>query len=458
MDTNPDNWQNFYTAEQAQWNDARRSFLIIFNILAGISLSMVFFILFTPGFMLNSLAYVHLNPLIIIFIKLIIPLLIAGAGILYIFNLVVIFFDALYKPPEGTNSKKLIRRRLFGIPPTPPPLNSIVHYPFVVAANGEIKKDDEYAKWLGGPAGLVILDGTALYLERGTHFSRVVGPGIAFLEKYETVKEAVDLRPQTYQNKVGAWTKDGIKVEFMAKIICQIDDPHQHIPSKDLVPVSVRDDGTIAGENTPMYPCPSLSVRKAVEWTKVKRAVNTSDQSEELYQSKWLEGAWGKVQGKLANYISKRHLEDLFVSANQGIAGKILSMQEREKLRSELDQELIMNAGVSLIDMQIERFMIESPVNEKRIEKWMAEWKAKADIRGGTAGAEGKKSIESAKAEAQHSLLLQIADELSKANPDTLHDSALLALSRILEQNQGDPYASAYLNDAIENIKEILKN
>ncbi|MBK9207826.1 MAG: hypothetical protein IPL71_05800 [Anaerolineales bacterium] len=221
-------------------------------------MSIVFFILFTPGFMLNSLAYVHLNPLIIIFITLIIPLLIAGAGILYIFNLVVIFFDTLYKPPEGTNSKKLIRRRLFGIPPTPPPLNSIVHY-----------------------------------------------------------------------------------------IICQIDDPHQHIPSKDLVPVSVRDDGTIAGENTPMYPCPSLSVRKAVEWTKVKRAVNTSDQSEELYQSKWLEGAWGKVQGKLANYISKRHLEDLFVSANQGIAGKILSMQEREKLRSELDQELIMNAGVS---------------------------------------------------------------------------------------------------------------
>ena len=54
--------------------------------------------------------------------------------------------------------------------------------------------------------------------------------------------------------------------------------------------------------------------------------------------------------------------------------------------------------------------------------------------------------------------MLQIADELSKANPDTLHDSALLALSRILEQNQGDPYASAYLNDASENTKEILKH
>ncbi len=108
--------------------------------------------------------------------------------------------------------------------------------------------------------------------------------------------------------------------------------------------------------------------------------------------------------------------------------------------------------------MQIEKFTIDSPVNQKRIEKWITEWKAKADIRGGKVGAKGERSIENAKAEAQRSLILQIADELNKANPDTLHDSALLALSRILEQHQGDPYASAYLNEAIENIEEILKS
>jgi hypothetical protein len=360
----------------------------------------------------------------------------------------------LYKPPENTDSRKLILRRLFGIPPTTPPLNSIFHYPFIVATNGEIKKDDEYAKWLGGPAGLVILDGTALYLERGSRFSRVVGPGIAFLEKYETIKETVDLRPQTYENKVEAWTKDGIQIEFMTKIVCQIGEPNENGSFKNLVPVLVKDDGSVAGENMPMYPCQPLSVRKAVEWIKVKR----KDQSEQLYQSKWLEGAWGKIQGALANYISKRHLEDLFVSTHQGFAGKILSTQEREKLRNKLDQELIVEAGISLIDIQIKKFIIKSPVNEKRVEKWVSEWKAKVDIREGTAGAEGEKSIENAKAEAQRSLLLQIADELSKAGPETLHDSVLLALSRILEQNQGDPYASTYLNDAIENIKEILES
>lgn len=458
MDTKPENWQNLYAADQSQWNDARKSFWIFFNLLLGILLSVLFIILFLRIFQFNILAYLGLKSLAIIFITIATPIIIAGVGIIYVFNAVVVFFNTLYQPPENTNSRKLIRRRLFGISPAPPPLNFIFHYPFVVAVNGGIQKDNEYTKWLGGPASLVILDGTALYLERGSRFSRVVGPGVAFLEKYETIKETVDLRPQTYQNKVEAWTKDGIKIEFMATIVCQISDPSQDAFSRDLVPVSVKDDGTIAGENTPMYPCPHLSVRKAVEWTKVKRNININinDQSEELYQSKWLEGAWGKIQGSLANYISKRHLEDLFVSTNQGLAGKILSTQEREKLRSNLDRELMSDAGISLIDMQIEKFIIASPVNEKRIEKWITEWKAKADIREGTAGAERDKAVENAKAEAQRSLILQIADELSNANPNTLHDTALLILSRILEQNQGDPYASAYLNEAIENIKKIL--
>jgi hypothetical protein len=458
MDTKPDNWQNLYTVDQSQWNDARRSFWIIFNLLLGVLLSFLFSALFVMVLFSTGQFQSNLKDLMLIFVIEVSPIIIAGIGIAYIFNAALGFFNALYKPPENTNSSKLIRRRLFGVPPVPPPLNAILHYPFVVAVNGEIRKDDEYTKWLGGPASLVILDGTALYLERGSRFSRVVGPGIVFLDKYETIKETVDLRPQTYENKVEAWTKDGIKVEFVAKIICQISDPDQGMASKDLVPVSVKDDGSVSGENTPMYPCPHLSVRKAVEWTKVKRSVNAKDQSEELYQSKWLEGAWGRVQGVLANYVSKRHLEELFVSTSQGFAGKILSTQEREKIRSELDLTLLIDAGVSLLDMQIEKFTIASDVHEKRIEKWMTEWKVKAEIREGKMGAEGDKSIENARAEAQRSLILQIADELSKADPDTLYDSALLTLSRILEQNQGDPYASAYLNDAIEKIKEILKS
>lgn len=106
----------------------------------------------------------------------------------------------------------------------------------------------------GWHAILVIMDGTALYLERGNCFSRVVGPGVAFLEKYETIKEAVDLRPQTYKNKVEAWTKDGIKVSFITKIVCRIADPNQAGSSGKPVPFLLKMTERLQGKIRQFFP------------------------------------------------------------------------------------------------------------------------------------------------------------------------------------------------------------
>ena len=118
----------------------------------------------------------------------------------------------------------LIQRRLLGLPPFPVPLNTIVSYPTILITKPELE-DSHWGRWLGGPAILVIYDGFAAYLERGNKFSRVVGPGFPppFLERYERIKEIVDLRPQTKTGFVEPWTKDGIRIKLMLKAEVQVD-------------------------------------------------------------------------------------------------------------------------------------------------------------------------------------------------------------------------------------------
>ncbi|MBI3170212.1 MAG: hypothetical protein HYZ22_17145 [Chloroflexi bacterium] len=454
MNIKHEEWQTYFTAEQARWKDSRGTFSLIASILAGTLFAVFFLILLIVENEPNSEPLQLFFQFAEILSTPVVPIVLVGIGIRLVYKHVLSFFNELYRPSDIALSSKLIRRRLFGVPPLPAPLNAIIHYPFVIASEGEIQGHD-YTEWLGGPAILVIMDGTALYLERGNCFSRVVGPGVAFLEKYETIKDSVDLRPQTYTGKVEAWTKDGIKVSFIAKIICRIGNPNHSSISNVPVAVSLKADGKVAGENTPIFPCDPVCVRKAVEWIKIKK---TPDSSGVLYQSKWLDGSWGKVQGVLSNYVSKRRLENLFVSLNHGDGGQILSAHERERLRSEISKDLLAEAGVTLAEIQIERFSIENSIHKKRIEKWAAEWQAKAKIHEAEANADGIKAKENARAEAQRDLIVQIAEGLSTANADTFKDSALLALSGLLEQNLGDPYASAYLNDAIEKIKEIINS
>jgi hypothetical protein len=151
------------------------------------------------------------------------PVIALTLGLIFIFNQVLAFVRSFYQPAEDEKLGRLVRRKLLGVIPVPPPLNNIFKYPFVVL-KGPSLAENHWARWLGGPATLVIYDGVAVYLERGNKFSRVVGPGLpmSFLEQHERIKEVVDLRPQTKMGSVQPWTKDGIRIKFTIRAECQI--------------------------------------------------------------------------------------------------------------------------------------------------------------------------------------------------------------------------------------------
>ena len=123
---------------------------------------------------------------------------------------------------EGVNVGKLIQRRVFGVPPMPGFLSSIVSYQFIVIDKDKLDEKFSWAYSLGGPAKLIVYDGFAVYLERGGKLSRVVGSGIAFLERFETIRDIIDLRPQIKDISIEAWSKDGIQMTIHVHLECQI--------------------------------------------------------------------------------------------------------------------------------------------------------------------------------------------------------------------------------------------
>jgi hypothetical protein len=459
MQTPSDRWKHLYPRDQANWDDASEYAQTYLPIIAGILLSALVSLvlaLSNPGRF--QFGVYSLGRILSTFTLITIPAMIL-AGLWLMRKAAAGYFAGLYNPPKGVNIEGLINLRLRGVIPLPPPLDNFNHYPIVIVEDARIKDELDHTRWLGGPALLVIYDGNAVYLNRGSSFSRVLGPGIYFLEKYETIYDIVDLRQQTYTDSVKAWTKDGIHITFKVQFTCRIGEANSVPLVREIEPSGHNRDQERTLENAPIFPCDPVSVRKAVEWTKVKRKIGTP---EVLYESKWLNGVWGKVQGSISNYVSQHRLDELFVASRLNTSGQILSESERSAILQRLSLDLSNDAGVNLTDLQIKDFNLGEDISKKRITKWLTEWIAQEDILKAMAEADLSKAVEEAQAIAQHDLIIQIANGLSEASGGTFSESVLLSLSRVIDQSMGDPYTQTYAAqstlEAIEKIQELLKS
>jgi hypothetical protein len=352
--------------------------------------------------------------------------------LLFIFNQVLAFVRSFYQPAEDEKLGRLIRRKLLGVIPVPPPLHNLIKYPFVVI-KGPALAENHWARWFGGPATLVIYDGVAVYLERGNKFSRVVGPGLpmAFLEQHERIKEIVDLRPQTRTDAVTPWTKDGIRIKFTIRAECQIDAGAEAVAHSS---------------QKFRFPFDPLAVKMAVERMTVR-----ADSRGELYEGSWLDGAWGTITGIINAYIAGHTLDELFLASE---ADKILTLapaasgtfvkieqvlsykikEQLEKAKGNLAQN-----GVKVLSVQIISVEVPAQVQELRGKYWESAKERIAALRNSRAEADRIRIREQAHAEAQRTMLNTITQRLEKVDPSNLTEPLILSLSGILDQGLDDP-------------------
>ena len=335
------------------------------------------------------------------------------------------FFQRFYNPPEGTDSKDLILARLSGYGSRIP-----IH-------SDHLELSQSWLKWLGGPAGLIINDGFAVYLEKGNCFSRILGPGKPHLELGETVKAIIDLRPIIREGAVNAWTKDGIQIELKVRLETQIG--HEAYRSN--------------GSENLVYPFDPEDIQKAVE----KTFVRVDPASKSFAESNWVDGVWSKVKGFLSTYISSHTVDELFL-AEWGTS-QMLSQSASRKVFQELNQNLI-EYGARISNLQITSFNIPEEVNRQRIQTWEAERQSVETVTIGQTKAYEIREREKARAEAEQEIIANIAREMERIDFDRLQETILLSLSGILDQSLSDPFTRTLVTnetlDTLEKLKKLL--
>jgi regulator of protease activity HflC (stomatin/prohibitin superfamily) len=497
----PDRWPTLYTANQSYWNDLQRAGSLVIPI----SLLVFLAVMFSLFYAFVTLNLGQLNPDNSASEQVV---LLALSAAVFFFPLVAViviffqvsraareFFEAFYHPPEETAAAKLINLRLFGLFPVPDFLSTLAHYPFVLidikaVTEGKFEITKQPIHWLGGPAILIVMDGTGLYLQRGNRFSRTLGPGVHFLERYEMVQDVLDLRHQTIRSgqpgiaPIGGRTKDGIKIFFNVEATFHILRPeprknHNNGNSKKAAHKQTRAEK----EAEELYLMKEAvdggdldAIRKAYESTTIRYSRSADDRK--YMEAKWRDGVWGTVSGDLAKYITKHYLDELLVfeapepddvftptargpqNSAAPKAGQLLSWQEREQLRLSMDAMLRNGRGITLTELRIVDVELPPEVYEQRLRVLEAERQSRVRRVEGTAAAEYTRLSGEMKARAQQMLIDQIADSLARIDPANFADSVLLSLSNILSQSLADPDITAYTTrdslEALKNLRDFL--
>ena len=454
-------WQEKYLAPQSQWQDMKsggefRMILVFAFVVAT---------LYTFGYAINQfdrwLLAINSQTLfnvLLLRINLIVltPLILLFLGMRFIFGHAAKLIDKIYSPKGDEKIPTLIRYRLFGAPPLPPPLDGFVKYETIVISPSHPDLDENHwARWFGGPATLIIYDGFAAYLERGNQFSRVVGPSFPppFLERYERIREIIDLRPQTKSYEVKPWTKDGICITLTVEAKFRIDASAEALKQSSTV----------------RYPFDPVAVKAVVESAAVRMK---GDQPEE---QTWLDTAGGTITGAVNSFVAGHSLDELFVAPRtENHANRNHLSHETpehiEQIFSHAIAEGVTNTarerlepyGIHVSNIQITKLEIHDEILDLRTRYWESIKLKIAAQRNSRAEADHIRARELAHAEAQRTMLTTIMTKLEKVDSNDLTEALTLSLSGILDQNLEDPFIRPLIAKesfaVLERVKKLLND
>jgi len=306
--------------------------------------------------------------------------------------------------------------------------------PYALVSGGQVVAgQDGVVSKVGGPAGLIIHNDSAVVLEKRGKFSRVVGPGLPVLELFEKIYDTIDLRPKFWAIPVNAMTKEGIPVTWDVEIRYQIDDG-----------------GNEPTDENP-YPFSEEAVFKAAtgKWRREKGSI------QEMDWEGWVVNS--QTQGTLRSIIARRYLDELI-----GLT-EAESLAVRETIQQELTdiiREAAPKIGAKLLDIRLQSLKVEDDITEQWIEVWKARWQSWSTRQLAPREAERIQEYEKAKAEAHILPLNHLTAELQKLDHA---DQAviLMRLSSILDQGTLGVASRVFFPgqalETIENIRDILR-
>jgi hypothetical protein len=298
-----------------------------------------------------------------------------------------------WRPALGYVWLLLFGRAPFSLFDLKPSATPFAPYPFITVQHGRIEEEykDTLLARLGGPGNAVIFNDSAVFLERFGRFTRVAGPGQVFLQRFERIREVLDLRPQERSSMAKALTKDGIPVQTEIQVRFQLARPPASL---------VRPEPDVPH---PVY-----------KWALIHagqchlRAVNVDSGEESI--ARWPERASG-VGGTMRALIAEYRLDELLEPYEPG-------RDPRREIAQRLHQKLkdgARNFGAQILEVRmgaLEPTMEE--VKEERITSWQVAWKSEARKKEAMGTAEAIRERGLARAYAQMEIILTLTREFQQ--------------------------------------------
>jgi hypothetical protein len=302
------------------------------------------------------------------------------------------------------------------------------NYPYHVLDNHELLErvpGNPYGQFFAGPG--IVLTGAAQapIIWEGPTFKKVAKPGLTFTERFETVYQPVDLRPQLRTSEIDAVTRDGIRVEVKVHVVARLD-PKGHEPK--------------LGES---FPVDAESVYGAV-W---RRPV------EDGQIRPWEELVSIGAEQLVRRLISQRRIDELCEVRSPARDPR---SRVRQQLLSEL-RAMLAAHGIEICEAWFESLRPEDKgVIEQRLEAWKAEWERDILVADGKAQAAELMEMERARIEAQTDLIDGIRQAVERkpgADPDAL---AHLAALRFIDALEDMSYKPGVREAAPEGMAETI--
>jgi len=325
------------------------------------------------------------------------------AGIAAALGLSTAFVRDVYDIPNWRAAFGYTCLLLFGRAPLSlldPIFPDILPYPLVTVQQGKIdeKHDNTLLVRFGGPCNVIVYNDSAIFLERFGRFTRVAGPGRVFLQRFERIHEALDLRPQERTQEGGGLTKDGIPVKTEVQVRFQLARPPARVvPTIPAVP----------------YPVYKWALIRAGQCH--NRVVDLDNGKESV--ARWPARASG-IGGTMRALIAGYRLDELLEPDEPA---RDPHREISQRLHREVDVAArnfgaeVLEVRMGALEPALDKFPVLEKVKEARTISWQAAWKSKTRIEEAMGRAEAIRERGLAYAYAQMEIILALAREFQEA-------------------------------------------
>jgi regulator of protease activity HflC (stomatin/prohibitin superfamily) len=255
-------------------------------------------------------------------------------------------------------------------------------------------------------------------LERAGQLTRIVGPGISPLARFERIRDVINLRPQKYATfkdhatfRVSGMSREGIPVVWPVDVYYQINDqginPH---PASSAKPYAYSDEAVLKASTD--------------RWLRGDEGHDHLEWGDRIVVSD-AEGTLRSIMARLPLDRLIRPLDDGAISPRQQVQRELKAALEKGAARH----------GARILAVDLHDIELEDPVAQQWIETWQAEWKRLATEELAEAKAERVYQLERIKAEAQD-MLLAIQDGLDRPGIEQRDLSSDIISMRLIETLQ----------------------